>query len=101
MYDFIFLQLQANGEEGGSLLCMYLIILGIIVLALYLGLYVFTKFFADKTAKQHPCRYCGHIVDSVSDCCQAPVQERFGGGKCMKCRKEAKIICSKCRRPIH
>lgn len=102
VFDIMHTVLQTgSGGEGEDLLCFYLIILGIIVLALYIGLQIYIKMFANRGPKEHPCRYCGHIVETVSDCCQAPVIERFGGGKCMKCGKETKIVCARCRRPIH
>ena len=96
MFAIPYYAYQTN--EGA--LCLIIIALGIVLLALYLGLFVFNKYFAGKKAKQHPCKYCGHIVSVVSDCCHAPVQERFGGGKCTKCGDETKIICTRCRRPI-
>jgi hypothetical protein len=99
LLDFMsFLPLQ---EEGSGMICTYLIILGVILIALYLGLYLYNKFLVGKKTKQHPCRYCGHIVDAVSHCCHASVEERFMGGKCSKCGKECKIICARCKRPLY
>ncbi len=100
MLNLLFYPLQTE-NEGTGLLCTYIIILGLIFLGLYVGLYVFNRYFADKSPKQHPCKYCGHIVNSVSECCHAPVREKFGGGKCMKCGKETRIICIKCKRSLH
>ena len=43
----------------------------------------------------------GDMVDAVSDCCQAPVDEKFMAGRCTKCKSECRVICMKCRRPLH
>ena len=94
------LQIDDDGG-GGSHLCTYLIIMGAIIISLYIGYYIFKKMMVPKEPRQHPCKYCGHIVDTVSDCCHAPVEEKFMVGKCTKCKKECKIICTKCRRPLH
>ena len=87
--------------DGSDMICVYLIILGVILIGLYLGLYLYNTFLVGKKSKQHPCKYCGHMVDAVSDCCNAPVKERFMGGKCSKCGKECRVICIRCKRPLY
>ena len=87
--------------DGSDMICVYLIVLGAILLGLYLGLYIYNNYFVGKKSKQHPCKYCGHMVDAVSDCCNAPVNERFMGGKCSNCGKECKVICTRCKRPLY
>ena len=102
MFEYLFIPLQIDDDGGGgSLLCTYMIILGVIIIGLYVGFYIFTRLRVPKTPQQHPCKYCGHIVDAVSDCCHAPVEEKFMAGKCTQCRKECRTICAKCRRPLH
>lgn len=98
-YFVKFLPLQT--EDGGDTICIYLIILGAILIGLYLGLYLYNKMLAGKRRKQHPCKYCGHMVDAVSHCCQAPVDEKFMGGKCSACGKESRIVCARCKRQLH
>jgi hypothetical protein len=87
-------------EDGSGMICTYLVILAIILIGLYIGLYLYNKLLVGKRAKQHPCRYCGHIVEAVSQCCNAPVEERFMGGRCSKCGKDCKTICARCKRPL-
>ena len=93
--------LPLDTDDGSSMICTYLVILGIILLALYVGLYVYNRFLVGKRVKQHPCKYCGHMVDAVSDCCQAPVEERFMGGRCSGCGKECKVVCVRCKRALY
>ena len=57
--------------EGNDLVCTYLIILAVILVALYLGLFIYNKMVIGKKQKQHPCKYCGHMVNAVSKCCSA------------------------------
>ncbi|KYK26933.1 MAG: hypothetical protein AYK23_00645 [Candidatus Proteinoplasmatales archaeon SG8-5] len=92
--------LPLQTDEGSDTICIYLIILGAILIGLYLGLYLYNKMLVGKRRKQHPCRFCGHMVDAVSDCCSAPVVERFMTGKCTKCGKECKITCARCKRQL-
>jgi hypothetical protein len=87
-------------DEGSDTICIYLIILGVILVGLYLGLCLYNKMLAGKRKKQHPCKYCGHMVDAVSHCCGAPVEERFMAGKCSTCGKECKIVCARCKRQL-
>ena len=87
-------------DEGTDTICIYLIVLGAILFGLYLALYVYNKKIVGKKRKQHPCKYCGHIVDAVSDCHQEPVEEKFMGGKCTSCGKECKIICARCKKQL-
>jgi hypothetical protein len=92
--------LPLQAEEGSDTICLYLIILGAILIGLYLGLYLYKKMLVGKRRKQHPCKYCGHMVDAVSNCCNAPVEERFMAGKCTICGKECKVICARCKRQL-
>jgi len=89
-----------TGTEGNDMVCTYLIILAIILVALYLGLFIYNKMVIGKKNKQHPCKYCGHMVNAVSKCCSAPVEEKFMAGKCSKCGKETKTICATCKREL-
>ena len=92
--------LPLQTDEGSDTICIYLIILGAILIGLYLGLYLYNRMLVGKRRKQHPCRFCGHMVDAVSDCCNAPVVERFMTGKCNQCGKECKITCARCKRQL-
>ena len=87
--------------EGNDMVCTYLIILAVILIALYLGLFIYNKMVVGKKQKQHPCKYCGHMVNAVSQCCSAPVEEKFMAGKCSKCGKETKTICATCKRDLY
>ena len=91
------LRLQAGGT-GSDMVCTYLIILGVILVVLYLGLFIYNKMVVGRRQKQHPCKYCGHMVSAVSQCCGAPVEEKFMGGRCSKCGKETKTVCAICKR---
>jgi hypothetical protein len=88
-------------DSGNDSICLYLIILGIVLVILYISLYLYNRFHLGKKTKQHPCKYCGHIQDVVSNCCHAPVVEKFMTGKCSKCGKECKVICSRCKRGLY
>ncbi len=102
VYNLLHYPLQIDESVGGgSHLCTYLLIMGVIIIGLYAGYYIFTRLMVPTKPKQHPCKYCGHIVDAVSGCCHAPVEEKFMAGKCTQCKKECEIICAKCRRALH
>lgn len=90
-----------SDTEGNDMVCTYLIILAVILVGLYVALYIYNKMVIGKKPKQHPCKYCGHMVNAVSQCCGAPVEERFMGGKCSKCGKETKTICNSCKRELY
>ncbi len=90
--------LQTDGDMG--LICTYAIVLVVILVALYAALYVYQKFYASKRRRQHPCRYCGHMVNVVSDCCRAPVYEGFPRATCSQCGKQARMLCAQCRKGI-
>ena len=94
--------LPLQTETGDNdMVCTYLIVLAVILVALYLGLFIYNKVVLGKKQKQHPCKYCGHMVNAVSQCCNAPVEEKFMAAKCSKCGKETKTICASCKRELY
>ena len=93
--------LQIEGEGNDDMVCNYLIILGIILLALYIALYLYNKVVVGKKVKQHPCQYCGHMVNAVSQCCMAPVEEKFMAARCSKCGKSTRTVCAICKRELY
>jgi len=95
-----FSALQTDGE-GSDMVCTYLIILAIILVVLYIGLFIYNRMVAGKKSKQHPCKYCGHMVNAVSHCCGAPVEERFMAGRCSKCGKGTRTVCATCKRDLY
>lgn len=94
------LPLQTDGE-GNDMVCTYLIILGVILLILYVGLFIYNRVVVGKKVRQHPCKYCGHMVNAVSHCCGAPVEERFMAGRCSKCGKSTRTVCTTCKRELY
>jgi hypothetical protein len=92
--------LQTEGE-GSDMVCTYLIILAVILIALYVGLFIYNRMVAGKRTKQHPCKYCGHMVNAVSHCCGAPVEERFMAGRCSRCGKPTRTVCATCKRDLY
>jgi hypothetical protein len=92
--------LQTDGE-GNDMVCTYLIILGVILLILYIGLFIYNRMVVGKKVRQHPCKYCGHMVNAVSHCCGAPVEERFMAGRCSKCGKPTRTVCTTCKRELY
>ena len=93
--------LDITEEEGYGELCIYFAILVVILLVLYVLLYVYNKLIIGKKVKQHPCRYCGHMVNAVSNCCSAPVEEKFMAAKCSKCGKPTRTVCATCKRDLY
>ncbi len=89
---------QMNGEDGFEGICYYLLVLILILVILYVGLYLYQHFIGSKKTVQHICNYCGRMVDAVSDCCHAPVEERFLYGKCRSCGKKCTVVCKNCKR---
>lgn len=84
----------------GSLQCLAVgLIIGVLVLVLAL-LMAYQRYVAKKRPVQHLCRYCGRLVTAVSDCHHAPVREEFLHGVCMECKKDCKLVCSTCKRPV-
>lgn len=96
---------MTNGNETASEVplepfCVYIIVLIMILCIIFaIYLYYFQKK-GLKRGKKHRCGFCGELVDVMSDCCNAPVVERFLMGVCQKCGKDCKIICTRCRKNI-
>jgi hypothetical protein len=96
---------MVNGNETATEptlapFCIYVIVLMLVLFIIFiLYLYFFRKQ-GLKEGKKHRCDYCGEMMEVISDCCHAPVVERFLIGTCQKCGKECKIICSRCRKHI-
>lgn len=87
-------------ETGGSLACITVgAILGVLVLIL-LGLMAYQRYVASRRPVQHLCDYCGHMVSVASDCHHAPVREKFLHGICTECKRECRLVCAKCKRPV-
>ncbi len=86
--------------DGSTLTCLTVgAILGVLILIL-LSLMAYQRHVASKRPVQHLCDYCGHMVSVVSDCHHAPVRERFLHGICTECRKDCRLVCAKCKRPV-
>lgn len=84
----------------GSLQCLAVgVIIGLLVLVLLI-LMAYQRYVAKKRPVQHLCRYCGHLVTAVSDCHHAPVKEEFLHGVCQECKKDCRLVCSTCHRPV-
>ncbi|MCK5292607.1 MAG: hypothetical protein KAR39_11410 [Thermoplasmata archaeon] len=78
-------------------------LLGLVLLLLLIALVIlffYQRYIASKKAVHHLCDYCGHMVTAVSDCHHAMVRERFLHGVCMECKKECKLVCARCKRPL-
>ncbi len=96
------LPLQSDTDtEGNDMVCTYLIVLGILLLVLYISLFIYNRWVVGKKVRQHPCKYCGHMVNAVSQCCGAPVEERFMAGRCSKCGKPTRTVCATCKRDLY
>lgn len=96
------LPLQSDTDtEGNDMVCTYLIVLGILLLVLYISLFIYNRWVVGKKVRQHPCKYCGHMVNAVSQCCSAPVEERFMAGRCSKCGKPTRTVCATCKRDLY
>ena len=85
--------------EGGLQCWMVGAIVGVLVLVLAI-LLAYQRYLVGKKPVQHLCDYCGHMVNVVSDCHHAPVRERFLHGICTECRRECRLMCAKCKRPV-
>jgi hypothetical protein len=84
-----------------ELICIYAIVLVVILVILYAALFLYQRLYASRRRRQHPCRYCGHMVDVVSDCCRAPAYEgQQRGVKCSKCGGQARLLCANCRKGV-
>jgi len=92
-------QIPGQDETNYSFVCIYIIVMGIIVIILYIFLYLYTKF-GKKEARKHYCTYCGKLVDVESKCCHAEIEETLFKRICSKCKKEAVIVCKKCKKII-
>lgn len=87
------------GPEGSPTCWFILAVIGILIL-LYILLYFYQRRMAEQKPVEHLCDYCGHMVSAVSDCHHAPVKERFLHGVCLECRKECRLVCTRCKRPL-
>ena len=80
--------------------CPYIILVFIILLILYAALKLYQHFYGSKKQRQHLCEYCGHMVNVVSNCCHAPVAERFLHGECQNCGKDCSLVCTRCKNRV-
>jgi len=88
-------------EQGGSpFTCAVIVIIVGVLLLLLLALLAYQRYMAGKRPVQHLCDYCGHMVGVVSDCHHAPVREKFLHGICLQCKKECRLVCARCKRPV-
>ncbi len=87
-------------SEGGSLACITAVAIVGVLLLILLALMAYQRYVAGKRPVQHLCDYCGHMVSVVSDCHHAPVKERFLHGVCVECRRECRLVCGTCKRPV-
>ncbi|MEW5937952.1 MAG: hypothetical protein AB1665_09095 [Candidatus Thermoplasmatota archaeon] len=93
---------SALQDNGGNMqaICIYIIALIIVLVVLYVALFVYQRFFSKRAAGQRACRYCGHMVDLISDCHHAPVLGGFPRMTCAACNRPARALCAQCKRPI-
>jgi len=87
-------------DTGGSLACITVAALVIILVLILLSLMAYQRYLTSKRPVQHLCDYCQHMVSVVSDCHLAPVKEKFLHGVCTECRGECRLLCAKCKRPV-
>ncbi len=84
----------------GSLQCVTVaLIIGLLVLVLAI-LMAYQRYIASKKPVVHLCDYCGRLVNVVSDCHHAPVREEFLHGVCLECKKDCRLVCATCKRPV-
>ena len=84
----------------GSLQCLAVgVIIGLLILVLLI-LMAYQRYVARRRPVQHLCRYCGRLVTVVSNCHHASVKEEFLRGVCQECRKDCRLVCAICKRPI-
>jgi hypothetical protein len=81
-------------------ICVYLIVLALILFIIFIFYIFYFRKYGQKKGKKHRCNYCGQMVDVMSDCCNAPVREQFLESVCLKCGKNSKMLCSRCRKNI-
>lgn len=86
--------------QEGPLTCLTLLVLILILVFILAVLMLYQRHVARKTPVQHLCDYCGHMVRAVSDCHHAPVRERFLHGICLECKRECRLVCENCKRPV-
>jgi hypothetical protein len=87
-----------TGDGGPA--CWVLLVAIVLLLVALAILYFYQRYIASKKAVHHLCDYCGHMVTAVSDCHHAMIRERFLHGVCMECKKECKLVCARCKRPL-
>lgn len=84
-----------DSKEG--LPCLLIIIVFLIFLAFYIVVFLYLKFQKRKERHMHECDYCGRMVYVISNCCHAPVGERFPKYICLKCKKACELLCVRCK----
>lgn len=94
------LSLPLTNGDGANIACWIVALVIVAMLLLYLILYLYQRYLASKRLVQHLCDYCGHMVTVVSDCCHEAVKVSFMHGKCLNCKKECRLVCSRCKRFI-
>jgi len=93
--------LDETTDTGGEwVICVYVIVLVVILLGLYAALFIYQRFFSKKVAGKRACRYCGHMVNVISECHRAPVLSGFPKMLCSVCKQPCVSLCSTCKRRI-
>ena len=93
--------LLAQTEEGSSQMpCLYLILLVIVVVSLYVAYFLYRHFIGRWQPTPRYCNYCGQVVEPMSDCCQAVVDDQALPPLCAGCGNNCALICSQCKKPI-
>ncbi len=87
-------------SEGTPFTCVVIFSVVGLLLLILVALYAYQKYVASKRPIEHLCDYCGHMVNVVSDCHHSPVKEKFLHGICQECKKECRLVCARCKRPV-
>ena len=97
----LFYQVAEEDSGGLGAACIYVAVIFIIVLIIAAFFYVYQRTIGRWNAQPRHCKYCGKIVEVMSECCHARVAEKFPYNICKSCKKECGIICSRCKKPIY
>ena len=99
LFSLAGISLQTSGDSG-PFSCLIITLIVAIILIILGALLAYQRYMASKRPIQHLCDYCGHMVSVASDCHHAPVKEKFLHGICQECRKECRLVCARCKRPV-
>lgn len=94
------LLMHAEEDSGSNFPCLWAIMLLSLIVGLYASWFIYRHFIGRWLPKTRYCRFCGQMVEPISDCCHGPVDADRLPPLCQACKMNCELVCSLCKRPF-